>query len=209
MARHATNLLGKTCGRLHVIARAENSAAGAARWDVLCRCGTKKTVRSSQLTSGKTKSCGCLAVEKTIERQTTHGMTKTFEFRAWVAMKKRCENPKHPAYKRYGGSGISVCTRWEKFENFIEDMGRCTFLDGSIERKDNSKGYDPSNCYWVPKAQQSKNRRNVKLYEGMTLPEMAEKYAIKYTTLKHRVAAGWPKEHWFSLPKERTHAKKD
>jgi len=202
MPRAATNLLGKTYGRLHVIARAENSAAGAARWRVVCQCGVQKVVRSSQITDGNTQSCGCLAREKTSERFTTHGMTNSFEFSAWTSMKRRCENPKHPAYKRYGGSGIDVCLRWQRFENFLEDMGRCPFPDGSVERKDNRKGYAPSNCCWTPRSQQSRNRSNVLLHDGMTVPEMAAKYAVKYTTLKRRIAAGWPEAQWFKSPRE-------
>lgn len=197
MSRHATNLLAHTFGRLTVIARAENSAAGAARWRVRCECGVEKVVRSSQLTDGATKSCGCLLRALARTRVTTHGMTNSFEFRAWTAMRKRCEYTKHPAYYRYGGQGIKVCTRWKIFENFLADMGKCPFVKGSIERKDNSKGYCPSNCCWLQKSEQSKNRSNVPRYDGMTLPELAKKHGVKYSTLRRRVAAGWPKAEWF------------
>lgn len=158
MPRTATDLHNKVFGRLRVVLRAENSTAGAARWVVRCKCGTEKVVRSSQLTDGTTKSCGCLARELVSKRMRTHGLTNTFEHNVWLAMKKRCTNPKHPRYHRYGGRGITVCKRWEKFENFLTDMGKCPFSKGSIERKNNDKGYSPSNCVWLPKAQQSKNR---------------------------------------------------
>lgn len=158
MPRYATNLLGQTFGRLLVLARAENSAAGAARWVVRCACGSERIVRSSQLTGGGTQSCGCLARELARERVTTHGKTGTFEHNVWTAMFKRCTNPKHPRYHRYGGRGISVCKRWERFEYFLADMGECPFPNGSIERINNDRGYTPSNCCWLPKSQQSKNR---------------------------------------------------
>lgn len=158
MARLAVALLHCSIGRWTVIERAENSAAGAARWKVRCTCGTVKTVRGSALTDGSSKSCGCLAKELLSARSTTHGKTDTFEFGVWTAMRRRCSDPNHPRYHRYGGRGIGVCKRWGKFANFLLDMGECPFEKGSIERKNNSKGYSPSNCVWLPKSQQSKNR---------------------------------------------------
>jgi hypothetical protein len=158
MPRHATNLFGHIFGRLLVVSRAENSAAGAARWVVRCACGVEKVVRSSQLTDGNTQSCGCLARELFRERVVTHGRTGTFEHNVWLAMRKRCTDPKHPRYYRYGARGITICKRWEKFENFLSDMGECPFPGGSVERKNNDRGYTPSNCCWLPKSQQSKNR---------------------------------------------------
>ena len=156
--RKATDLLKKKFGRLTVVARAENTRHGAARWEVVCACGNVKTVRTDQLTTGSTVSCGCYAKEAAGARLRTHGRTDTFEFRVWTAMKKRCTYEKHPRYHRYGGRGISVCKRWDKFENFLADMGECPFERGSIERKNNNRGYSPSNCIWLPKDQQSKNR---------------------------------------------------
>jgi hypothetical protein len=158
MPRAATNLLHQVFGRLTVTARAENSSVGAARWVVQCVCGTEKIVRSSQLTDGNTLSCGCFAREKSRVRAITHGRTGTFEHNVWLAMRRRCTDPKHPRYHRYGGRGITVCKRWEKFENFFSDMGVCPFDKGSIERKNNDRGYTPSNCVWLLKSQQSKNR---------------------------------------------------
>jgi hypothetical protein len=202
MACNATNLIGKQFGRLQVVRRGVNSRHGAARWDVQCECGVEKTVRSDQLTKGTTVSCGCFARELASARKTTHGMTHTFEFRAWMAMRRRCTYEKHPAYFRYGGAGIKVCTRWDSFEKFLEDMGGCPFSNGSIDRKNNKKGYSPANCRWLPKTQQSKNRDNVPLYEGSTLPELALKNKIKYSTLRRRVLAGWPRTQWFKTPTE-------
>lgn len=162
MANNATDLSNKNFGRLTVLRRAENSKHGAARWDVRCVCGAVKTVRTDQLTAGNTVSCGCYLREVTRARTTTHGKTKSFEYGVWSAMKKRCSNPNHPRYHRYGGRGIHVCERWLQFEAFIEDMGVCPIANGSIERVDNDAGYGPGNCVWLPKAEQSKNRNCVK-----------------------------------------------
>ena len=35
----------------------------------------------------------------------------------------RCRNPALPAFRWYGGRGITVCERWQTFEHFLADMG--------------------------------------------------------------------------------------
>lgn len=76
-------------------------------------------------------------------------------------MKSRCENPKATAYERYGGAGIKVCRRWQKFENFLEDMGERP--DGkTLDRINNLKGYSKENCRWATIKEQQNNRKNVK-----------------------------------------------
>jgi hypothetical protein len=73
-------------------------------------------------------------------------------------MRQRCNNPNHATYSYYGGRGIKVCKRWDSFASFIADMGPCP-SGFSIERVDNDGAYNPSNCVWIPMADQWKNRR--------------------------------------------------
>ena len=40
----------------------------------------------------------------------------------WHAMMDRCYNPNCPGYEDYGGSGVTVCKYWHKFENYLESM---------------------------------------------------------------------------------------
>lgn len=159
------DLTGQRFGRLTAASytpdrRRTGGPEGA--WFVQCDCGVRKTVRPYLLTSGQQVSCGCYAREQSSLRVRTHGRTDTFEFRVWTAMRKRCQYMKHPKYHLYGGRGITVCPEWEDFETFFADMGECSFPAGSIERLDNDKGYEPTNCVWLPKVQQSKNRRRRK-----------------------------------------------
>lgn len=198
----AYQLHGQTFGRLYVMGRWKNTTRGATVWRVRCVCGTVKDVRGDLLVKGSVVSCGCYAREAMRVAHTTHGLSRSAEYRSWLSMWKRCTSKTHPAYHRYGGAGIKVCKRWEKFENFIADMGRCPFEKGSVERRNNRKGYTPTNCYWLPKAQQSKNRSNVLLFDGMTVPDLAAKHGIKVTTLHRRIKAGWPREKWFKTPLE-------
>lgn len=157
------DLTGQQFGRLvatSYIPDRRRTGGPEGAWIVQCGCGTYKAVRPYLLTSGQQQSCGCLAREKASERLRTHGKTDTFEFNVWTAMRKRCNYTKHPKYHLYGGRGITVCPQWDDFTQFLADMGECPFDKGSIERLDNDKGYEPANCVWLLKTEQSKNRRN-------------------------------------------------
>src|SRR3990167_5757975 len=76
-------------------------------------------------------------------------------YEAWLSMWKRCTKPKRKDYKYYGGKGIKVCERWNKFINFLEDMGERPSKIHSIDRKDSDKDYEPSNCRWATKEEQA------------------------------------------------------
>lgn len=87
-----------------------------------------------------------------------HGYFGTKTYRVWANMKTRCQNPNSPVYARYGAKGITVCPRWQLFENFLADMGEVP--EGlTLDRVDGSKGYSPENCRWATLRQQSWNRK--------------------------------------------------
>ena len=53
-------LTGQTFGKLTVVSFAGSSNRGKATWLCKCECGNEKTVAGGNLTSGRTKSCGCI-----------------------------------------------------------------------------------------------------------------------------------------------------
>lgn len=73
-------------------------------------------------------------------------------------MRQRCNNPKNPKYKDYGGRGVKVCERWNDFALFLEDMGERP-TGYSIDRKDVNGNYEPNNCRWATAKEQRANQR--------------------------------------------------
>lgn len=96
------------------------------------------------------------------------------EYKVYMGMKARCYNPNNDAYHNYGGRGIKVCDRWlESFDNFYDDMGARPSDEYSIDRyPDNDGDYEPDNCRWATKVEQTMNRRNtLKVeYKGEIVP---------------------------------------
>lgn len=73
-------------------------------------------------------------------------------------MIQRCTNPNNPAWRLYGGRGITVCARWRDFPAFLADMGeRPNGL--TLDRIDNDRGYEPGNCRWATWSEQRSNQR--------------------------------------------------
>lgn len=57
------SLIGQKFGRLTAIEKADEQQFGKHKLLCVCECGNKKIVYESNLTSGKTQSCGCLQQE--------------------------------------------------------------------------------------------------------------------------------------------------
>lgn len=127
----------------------------------LCDCGNKKNVRTFQLTSGISQSCGCLQKEGMSARQKTHGMHSTRIYAVWASMLARCNTKTHKAFVNYGGRGINVCSDWNRsFESFKMWADISGYEIGlSIDRRNNDDGYSPENCRWITRKENNRNRR--------------------------------------------------
>lgn len=176
-------------------------------WLCRCECGTEFQSKSDALTSGRTKSCGCLSKERTSARMKTHGLSKISEYSVWEGIKDRCLNPNGTGYSDYGGRGIEIDPRWLEFANFYEDMGTRPSPKHTIERKDNNGPYSKENCVWALQAQQARNKRtNVNItYNGKTqcLRDWSRETGISEQLLGKRVKAGWPIKDLFLPPLRR------
>ena len=128
------------------------------QFEFKCDCGNIKKINLYEVKSGKIKSCGCILGKN----RKTHGHSiKNYQsptYISWCMMKQRCLNPNHPYYHNYGGRGITICERWLKFENFLEDISERP--EGTtLDRIDGNKGYEPTNCRWATYYEQTHNRR--------------------------------------------------
>lgn len=187
----ALNIEGQRFNRMLVISRADSDKNGNARWNCVCDCGEERTVHSQSLRNGSTQSCGCLNKDS---RPVKHGASGEPVYKAWHGMIQRCTNKGHHKWHRYGGRGITVCERWLKFENFIEDMGTRP-VGMSVDREDNNGNYEPGNCRWATPLQQGSNRStNVYVLiddELLTLSSAARRFGIHKSTVMNRIRSGW------------------
>lgn len=160
-------LVGKNYGRLTVIA--EGGRHGAHRlWTCSCACGNTTEVLGYNLKKGNTTSCGCfrreIASSTAKVRFLRHGdatrkQATPPEYRAWVDMKQRCENPANRFYIHYGARGISICERWSEYTTFLADMGQRPSAKHSLDRIDVNGNYEPANCRWATPEVQRHNIR--------------------------------------------------
>lgn len=114
-------------------------------------------------------------------------------YSTWQKMRQRCRNPNYRQWNDYGGRGIDICSRWDDFHAFAEDMGPRP-KGYSLDRIDNEKGYSPSNCRWADRKTQQRNQRRAvyvtiegKRYRAIAL---AERYGLKTDTIVTRARHG-------------------
>lgn len=168
---------------------------------VACDCGSKeKFVEVSNLTSGVTRSCGCLWEHARIDLR-THGASKTPEYRIYSGMLQRCLNQGAEAFRWYGARGVRVSEEWlgdGGFERFLAHIGHRPSPEHSIDRIDNDGNYEPGNVRWATDREQLRNTsRNVWLEHNgrrMLATDWAAELGISRQAIEQRIRRGWPAE---------------
>lgn len=193
-----TDLVGQRFGRLLVIERYGYTDAKRRlpTWLCQCDCGNIIQLSTGRINFEDTKSCGCLRRKTTIDRNKTHGFSKTRLYKIWVGMKKRCYNEKSENYRNYGGRGIAICNEWlddfMAFRKWALESGYAKNL--SIDRIDTNGNYEPSNCRWATNTEQARNQRKTIHFElfgeRKTLSEWCEYAEIKYMRAYQRYKNG-------------------
>lgn len=114
-------------------------------------------------------------------------------------MKQRCHNPSNDRYADYGGRGIYVYGAWrgdyDVFADYVLRVLGNRPPNTSIDRIDNSKGYQPGNIRWATQAVQMRNTRaNVEVKWGGTwwnAAALSELFNVRYSLFKSRIDKGW------------------
>lgn len=127
------------------------------------------------------------------------------EYRIWKGIITRCCNPRSKGFAYYGARGITVATEWRHdFEAFLKHVGTRPSRLHSIERLDNSRGYEPGNLAWRTTKEQALNRRSNRLVtvDGETAPVgvWLERTGLSRATYKSRKADGWSDEDAVTTP---------
>lgn len=201
MTTRAIDITGRRFGRLVAVQRAER-IGGHTAWECVCDCGKRTVVKTSNLTVGKTQSCGCLWLEKARARLLVHGDSNTKLYGVYRTILSRCYTPTETSYDRYGAIGITVADVWrckDGYMNFKEWAMANGYADGlTIDRIDVNGNYCPENCRWVSPYVQNRNKRNNVLITagGRTMIESdwAKETGIRRQTIGSRLSRGWSAE---------------
>ena len=202
------NLVGQRFGKLVVVAHAGtkvgNNGKKLALWDCICDCGKHKICVAPNLTTGRTKSCGCL--KKRGQRK--HGLSSSRLYSIWENMKTRCYNPLSINYHNYGGKGVRVCGQWLSFESFAKWAMENGYSDVlTLDRIDGGGDYCPENCRWATPREQSRNtsRNHYITIEGETklLCDWAKLSGLHHVTILNRIKRGVSGAELIRPPKAR------
>lgn len=198
------SLKGKRFDRL-VVVRDENDDGSimgpshARRAIVRCDCGMVFDANLRSVRRGRTRSCGCLRLDAI----TKHGLSSHPLYQVHSAMNQRCSDRNPKVWSTYGGRGITVCKAWRgksgvaNFIKWCEANGYEHGLD--IDRKDNDKGYSPSNCRFVTRSVNCNNKRKTiritAFGKKMTFREASRVAGVDSDIIRQRInKLGWPAE---------------
>ena len=210
------DLTGKYFDKWYVVGYAGNNHEHKSLWWCVCKCDDAKFYKivGTELSRGRTKSCGCNITESNQQRAfieqyaNSYGLTKESYRRLYkihYKMCQRCYNPKDKDYPHYGERGICICDEWhhdiDSFIGWCVDNGYEDSL--TIERINVDDDYKPSNCMWITFLQQASNKTTTKyvVYKGnkIKLIDLLKEIGCKTHSEQNKVRArifryGWSVE---------------
>jgi hypothetical protein len=170
-----------------------------------CVHGHEFTPENSRIDSRGSRLCKICTL-----RRSRNNTARRPLYMVWASMKSRCQRKNNLDYHYYGGRGIKVCERWQKYENFAEDMSPRPSPKHTLDRIDNDGNYEPGNCRWAtPKEQHRNTRRNIFfVVDGVktSATELCERHGINQWTLYSRIKRGFPQDKLFLPPRKRTYS---
>jgi hypothetical protein len=203
MAKRIEIKEGERFGKLTVIKEGQSlrQPSGQVNRTIICKCdcGNTTQVRLLHLIRGRTASCGCLIGEK-------HNDRKTRLYKKWCAMKNRCNsNYRLPRYERLK---VTICDEWrDSYLTFKKWAESNNYKEGlQIDRIDNHKGYEPSNCRFITNEENCNNRDIT-----MRVNYRGEIYAIRpllkrlnlfehEAAIRTRIKRGWDETEAIDTP---------
>ena len=173
-----------------------------------CECGTITAAAIYHVNKGNTKSCGCARWKWSLHGHARKGNVHPLNA-LWRLMRQRCSNPNRDHYQRYGGRGIRVCSEWnQSFESFMDWALNNGWEPGlEIDRIDNDGNYEPENCRFTTRKQQSRNHSRNRIVEAFGESKILKEWSeddrcqVTYDALFQRIKAGWNPEEAISTPK--------
>lgn len=198
--------IGDNCGRLEVIKLVQYLEGSTKRKGCICKCICGEYIGPSRLhmlISGELVSCGCYSKDMhskmMIKNNTKHGHSTRNNreklYVLWGAMIDRANNHNRQDSNYYADKGITVCDEWRDYSIFREWAISSGYKEGlSLDRKDNSLGYSPSNCRWIELNKQNSNKTNNRIitYNGIshTITEWTRITGKSWTFINSRLKAG-------------------
>lgn len=175
MKMNSRDINNQRFGRLVAIKITKNSHyKRGIVWLCRCDCGNLVYVLGYNLKNGTTHSCGCLQIEcaKKTGREASgykHGGVYTRLYRIWAGMKRRCLGKTSTRYRYYGKQGIQIYSAWKtdfsNFRNWAMANGYANNL--TIDRINHNGNYEPSNCQWLTRSENTKKQHRDKKNENL------------------------------------------
>ncbi len=189
------DITGQRFGRLTAVRPHYTNKRGTVVWEFKCGCGNLVHKPVNKRNQDANVGCHTCYLKYLSDRTKVHGYSnKTKEYRAWIHIKSRCYNPNVSCYVHYGAKGVTLCDEWlGSFPAFLAHIGPAPSAKHSVDRIDNSRGYEPGNVRWATTKEQANNKTTNALYTigGVTKNMMGwcEEYGADWDLVWSRVKA--------------------